>query len=37
LQTLQGCVQAATDHAAIHTCNQTAEAARQQLRAQGGD
>jgi hypothetical protein len=37
LQTLQSCVQAATDHAAIHSCNQTAEAARQQLRAQGGN
>jgi hypothetical protein len=34
LQTLQSCVQGATDHAAIHSCNQTAEAAHQQLRAQ---
>jgi hypothetical protein len=34
MQTLQSCVQAATDHAAIRACNQTAEAARQQLRAQ---
>jgi hypothetical protein len=36
LLTLQGCVQAATDHAGIHTCNETAHQSMQALR-KGGD
>jgi hypothetical protein len=36
LQTLQGCVQAATDRAGIHTCNETAHQSMQ-AQGKGGD
>ena len=36
LQTLQSCVQAATDRSGIHTCNQTAHQSMQAQR-KGGD
>jgi hypothetical protein len=32
LQTLQSCVQSATDHAAIKTCNETAKQSEQAMR-----